>query len=94
MPQSLFSNFSHIGPDIRRTTQERIIVLFCLLARSDNSGQALMNPQTLEEAIYKNAPAIEVYRQKIIQFLKQEVHKRWRELKSAQHYFFYKLKDA
>ena len=31
----------------------------------------------LEEAIYKNAPAIEVYRQKIIQFLKQEVLKRF-----------------
>ena len=30
----------------------------------------------LEEAIYKNAPAIEVYRQKIVQFLKQEVLKR------------------
>ena len=35
-----------------------------------------MNPVTLEEAIYKNAPAIEVYRQKIMQFLTQEVLKR------------------
>ena len=35
-----------------------------------------MNPVTLEDAIYKNAPAIEVYRQKIVQFLKQEVLKR------------------
>ena len=38
--------------------------------------KALMNPVTLEDAIYKNAPAIEVYRQKIVQFLKQEVLKR------------------
>ena len=30
----------------------------------------------LEEAIYKNTPAIEVYRQNIVQFLKQEVLKR------------------
>ena len=30
----------------------------------------------LEEAIYKKFPAIEVYRQKIVQFLKQEVLKR------------------
>jgi hypothetical protein len=35
-----------------------------------------MNPVTLEEAIYKNAPAIELYRQKIVQFLRQEVLKR------------------
>jgi lipopolysaccharide export LptBFGC system permease protein LptF len=28
-----------LGPEIRRTTQDRIVVLFCLLARSDNSGQ-------------------------------------------------------
>ena len=30
----------------------------------------------LEEAIYKKYPAIEVYRQKIVQFLKKEVLKR------------------
>ena len=30
----------------------------------------------LEEAIYKKFPAIEVYRQKIVQFLKKEVLKR------------------
>ena len=31
--------------------------------------------ETLEEAIYKNTPAIDVYRQEIVQFLKQEVLK-------------------
>jgi hypothetical protein len=34
-----------------------------------------MNPVTLEEAIYKNTPAIELYRQKIVQFLSQKVLK-------------------
>jgi hypothetical protein len=35
-----------------------------------------MNPVTLEEAIYKNTRAIELYRQKIVRFLRQEVLKR------------------
>ena len=64
------------GPEVRKTTKDRIIVLFGLLARSEGAGQALMNPERLEDAIYKNSPGIELYRKKVVQYLKQAVMER------------------
>ena len=49
---------------------------FSLLARSEGAGQALMNPERLEDAIYKNSPGIELYRKKVVQYLKQAVMER------------------
>ena len=35
-----------------------------------------MNPERLEDAIYKNSPGIELYRKKVVQYLKQAVMER------------------
>ena len=65
-----------ISQDIRGITEERISVLFDLLAKSDGRRQALMIPMTLEDEIFKRSSKIEVYQTKIIQYLKTEVLKR------------------